>query len=135
MPCAMADWEMQPNRLEFWPNVRELLAAMVRGGLAYAKATLPVEVTGVSTEVDVTVRQQPERNRMMVHLLNYDPRVDRVKGPRLTVHPPAGRNVKRLFYPDTDTAIPFTQAGSGVAAPLRDFEVHDMAVVEWSRER
>ncbi len=130
--CHVAsDWEMEPNRYEFWPNVRELLAAMVQGGLAHRQATLPVEVTGVSKEVEVTVRQQPEQNRWMIHLLNYDPKVGLVKAPRLIVHPPAGKAVKRLFYPDTGTEVAFSAGENGVTATLRDFEVHDMAVTEW----
>ena len=128
-----SEWEMQPNRLDFWPNVRELLAAMVQGGLSHQGAALPVEVTGVSKEVEVTLRQQPEHSRWMVHLLNYDPNLERVKRPRLIVHPPAGRAVKRMFYPDTDTSLKFKASGDGVTARMRDFEVHDMLVVEWER--
>ena len=126
-----SEWEVQPNRHDFWPNVREVLTAMVRGGLAAQSASLPVEVIEVSKEVEVTLRQQPAENRWMVHLLNYDPRLDLVKGPQLTVHPPAGRSVKRMFYPDTKTEVTFSPGESGATARLRDFEVHDMLVVEW----
>jgi len=126
-----SDWEVDANKKDFWPNVCELLGAMVKGGLAFQKATLPVDVTEVSKEVEVTVRQQPEQNRMMVHLLDYDAKSDSVKGAKLTVHPPAGKTVKRVFYPDTDTEVKFKANASGVMAQLRDFEVHDMVVVEW----
>jgi len=126
-----SDWEMDANKKDFWPNVRELLGAMVKGGLAYQKATLPVEVTGVSREVEVTVRQQPEQNRMMVHLLDYDTKSDSVKEAVLTVHPPAGKTVKRIYYPDTDTELPFSVTENGIKSRLRDFEVHDMAVITW----
>ena len=68
---------------------------------------------------------------MMVHLLNYDTRMDIVKVPKLTVHPPAGRTVKRIFYPDTDMPVSFTATKTGVTAALRDYQVHDMVVVEW----
>ncbi len=130
--CHVASgWEMQANYHDFWPNVRELLTAMVRGGLSNANATLPVEVDGVSKEIEVTVRQQPEKNRWMVHLLDYDVKSTGVKGATLTVHPPAGTSVKRIHYPDTDTEIAFASAAGGVTAKLRDFEIHDMAVVEF----
>ena len=126
-----SDWEMAPNRLDFWPNVRELFAAMVKGGLAQQGAALPVEVTGVPTALEVTVRQQP--GRWLVHLLNYDPRLDQVKAPRLVVHPPAGRLVKRLFYPDTKTDVAGTPGANGtVAAQLRDVAIHDLLVIEWA---
>ena len=130
--CHVAsEWENDANRKDFWPNAREILAAMVKGGLAHQQANLPVEVAGVGVETEVTVRQQPDRNRMMVHLLNYDSRLDMVKSPRLTVHPPAGKTVKRIFYPDTDTPVAFTTTDTGVTAALRDYQVHDMVVVEW----
>jgi len=130
--CHVAsEWQISPNKYDFWPNVRELLAAMVRGGLAYQGAALPVEVTGISKEVEVTVRQQPEHDRWMIHLLDYDTRSSGVKGATLTVNPPAGRAVKRMFYPDTDTKLKLEASGSGVMTTLRDFEVHDMVVVEW----
>jgi len=130
--CHVAsEWEMQPNRIDFWPNVRELLTAMVHGGLAHGDSALPVEVRGVSKEVEVTLRQQPDHDRWMVHLLNYDTRSDLVKGPQLIAHPPAGRAVKRMLYPDTGTEITSGPSESGSTARLRDFEVHDMLVIEW----
>jgi len=124
-------WEMDSNIKAFWPNVRELLAAMVRGGLAHANASLPVEVSGVGVDVEVTVREQPEKSRWMVHLLDYDVKSKLVRGAAMTVRPPAGKAVKRIFYPDTGTEVRFAAAEGGVTAGLRDFEVHDMAVVEW----
>ena len=134
--CHVAsEWEMQPNRKDFWPNVRELLAAMVNGGLAHQGSSLPVEVTGVSKEVEVTVRQQPEHDRWMVHLLNYDTKSSGVNGARLVVRPPEGRTLKRLFYPDTDTAVKFGATEQGFAAKMRDFAVHDMLVVEWKTDQ
>ncbi|NLE68294.1 MAG: hypothetical protein GX608_12815 [Lentisphaerae bacterium] len=126
-----SEWEMAPNRKDFWPNVRELLAAMVAGGLAFRNAALPAEITGVGLETEVTLRSQPGHNRMMVHLLNYDARLPLVKAPRLAVNPDAGKTVKSIFYPDTKTAVKFTAGNGGVTALLRDFEVHDMLVVEW----
>jgi len=128
---VVGEWEMMANRKDFWPNDRELLAAMVKGGLLHQQANLPVDVTGVSTAVEVTVRQQPAQNRWMVHLLDYNPKSDSVKGALLTVHLPSGKTVKRIFYPDTDTQLKFTSGESGTTASLRDFGVHDMVVVEW----
>ena len=103
----------------------------VEGGLENQGAVLPVEVLNVSKEIEVTVRQQPEHNRWMIHLLNYDPKVDLVKSPALIVHPLEGKTVKRIFYPDTDTEIKFKATGKGVETKMRDFDVHDMVVVEF----
>ena len=131
--CHVAsEWEMQANRLDFWPNVRELLTAMVHGGLAHGSSSLPVEVRQVPKEVEVTLRQQPEHDRWIVHLLDYDTRSNLVSAPQLTVHPPAGRAVKRMFYPDTDAELKFEASDDGVTARMRDFGVHDMLVIEWT---
>ena len=126
-----SEWDVYPNILDFWPNVRELLAGMVKGGLANQKAALPVELSGVSKEVEVTVRQQAGRNRCMIHLLDYDQKSDSVKGANLIVRPPAGKTVKRMFHPDTGAEVAFTAVEGGVAAKLRDFSIHDMVVAEW----
>ena len=128
---TVSGWEMHANKFDFWPGTRELLAAMVKGGLARQDASLPAEVIGVSREVEVTLRRQPEHNRMMVHLLDYDTKSDGVKGAEMIAHAPEGKTVKRVFYPDTDTDVKFAAAGGRAAAKLRDFEVHDMVVVEW----
>ena len=131
--CHVASqWEISPNKYDFWPNVRELLSAMVQGGLAHQGAALPIEVTGISKEVEVTLRQQPEHDRWMIHLLDYDTKSSGVKGAALSVHPPAGRAVKRMFYPDTDTKLKFEFSDGSVRATMRDFEVHDMVVIEWT---
>ena len=130
--CHLAsEWEATPNRYDFWPNIRELLAAMVRGGLDYRKAALPVVASGVSREVEVTVRRQPEQNRWVVHLLDYDTKSNGVKGAKIRVNPPDGKTVKRIFHPDTGLEVGFEAAGSGVEAFLRGFEVHDMVVVQF----
>ena len=67
----------------------------------------------------------------MIHLLDYDTKSTSVKGAVMTVHPPAGKTVKRIFHPDTDTEVKFNAADKGVTANLREFEVHDLVVVEW----
>lgn len=126
-----SEWEMFPNKLDFWPNVRELLTAMVKNGLVNQNATLPVDVTGVTKEIEVTVRQQPEHNRWIVHLLDYDVKSKSVKNASMTVHPPVGKAAKRIFYPDTGTDIKFAVAETGITTGLREFEVHDMVVIEW----
>lgn len=131
--CHVArDWEMHASRKYFWPNVLELFGGMVKGGLAKTGKVLPVVVTGMDKEIEVTLRKQPEHNRMMIHLLNYDATVNRVPAAQVTIHPPTGKSVKRVFYPDTDTEVAFTVAAGGVTAPLRQFEVHDLIVVEWN---
>lgn len=118
-----SEWEMMPNKWAFWRNVRETLAGMVRSGLAKKGAVLPVEVTGVGPDVEVTVDRQ--RERLVVHLLDYDVKNAKVEGAKLAI--PGERAVKRVFYPDTKTELKI--AGRTVA--LRDFAAYDMLVIEF----
>jgi hypothetical protein len=126
-----SDFENDANKKDFWPNVREVAAAMVNGGLAHVNKTMPVEVTGVSKEVEVTLRQQPEYNRTMVHLLDYDAWSEGVPGGTMKINAPAGKSVSRVWYPDTGTEPGLEKTDQGVSVKLRSFEVHDMAVIEW----
>ena len=126
-----SDWEMHPNKLDFWPNAREMLQGMVLGGLKHQGAKLPVETDNLPTEVEITVRSQPEHNRTIVHVLNYDTRQDKVDEYSLTINVPDGKQVARVFYPDTETEINFVAEEGSVAMGLRSFEIHDMIVVQW----
>ncbi|NLB54690.1 MAG: hypothetical protein GX811_02805 [Lentisphaerae bacterium] len=125
------DYENDANKKDFWPNVREVATAMVNGGLARVKKTLPVEVTGVTKEIEVTLRQQPEYNRTMVHLLDYDALSKGVPGSVMKINVPAGNSVSRVWYPDTGTELTLAKTDQGVSVKLRSFKVHDMAVIEW----
>ncbi|NLB54980.1 MAG: hypothetical protein GX811_04305, partial [Lentisphaerae bacterium] len=126
-----SEFENDANRKDFWPNIRESLASMVHGGLAASGSSLPVDVTNVSKEVEVTVRVQPEFNRMMVHLLDYDTGSVSVKGAVLSFNLPEGKKVGRMYYPDTDTELVVKVDGSVATADLREFEVHDMVVISF----
>jgi hypothetical protein len=126
-------WEMYSNYFRFWPGTRELVENMIRGGLADSEARLPVEAANCPTEVELTVRTQDEHNRWIVHLLNYDTELDRVRGVAITVRPPSLRGL-RVFYPDTNERIPFVRGTSDIRFLIRDFDVHEMIVVEYSVE-
>ena len=121
-------WEMYANYFRFWPGVRELVASMVRGGLAEAGAKLPAEMSNCPTEIELTVRTQDEHRRWMLHLLNYDTELDRVRGCAMTVRPPSMKGL-RVFYPDTNTPISFVQGDDEIRFIVRDFGVHEMVVV------
>ena len=120
-------WEMMPSKHDFWPNVRELLAGLVRSGLAQKGAALPVEVTGVPTSVEVTVDAQ--ENRLVVHLLDYDIPTKTVAGARLAV--PGTRPIRRVYRPDDSS--PLAVKNRAVALPA--FSVYDMVVVEFEPEK
>ncbi len=78
--------------------------------------------------VFVNIKKQPEKRRLMVHLLNMDADSRRVRGLGMSVHVPDTKNVK-VYYPDTDTAVAFHLDGNRVLFTPRDVEVHDMVVI------
>ena len=119
-----------PHFFDFWPGVRELLEAMVRGGLGRVGASLPVQALSCPKDVEVTVRKQPKKRRWIVHLLNYDTNTDKIRGVGLIVRPPELKDV-RVFYPDTDETVGHFRSAGGVEFSVRDFTTHEMVVVEY----
>jgi hypothetical protein len=132
--CYVASgWEMEANFKDFWPGVRELLAHMVHGGLRYAGAQLPATASTCPKDVEITVRRQPEYRRWMIHLLNLDPNLSLVRGVSLTIGAdmlPTASNIK-LSYPDDAQVIHYNRSGGSLVFTARDFEVHDMILLEY----
>ncbi|MDD5678180.1 MAG: HEAT repeat domain-containing protein [Kiritimatiellae bacterium] len=123
-------WEMEPNVFDFWPGTRDVLAAMVRGGLAARQATLAAEPFDCPKDVEITVRKTADGKSLVVHLLNYDPNLSRVHGINLAVRPLASGSL-RVFYPDTGDTASFVRMADGrIMLTVRDFGVHEMLVVE-----
>ena len=117
-------------RYKFWPGTRELLASAVRGALEAAEGTLPFEVNNCPSTVEVVMRRQTDKSRYILHLLNYDDKSPPVRGVEVTVRRPAGESVT-AFYP-TDGARIEPKYGPGtVNFTVRDFEVHEAAVVQY----
>ncbi|MDD5679370.1 MAG: HEAT repeat domain-containing protein [Kiritimatiellae bacterium] len=128
---TIGDIVYTPCEYKFWPGVKNMLGAMIRGGLKHGKAALPAEViSGPSEEVEVVVRTQPDKRRWMIHVLNCNPRLELVKGLNLIVRPPQTEKLN-VFYPDTGETIAFTGSAGGIAFTVRDFDVHEMMVVAY----
>lgn len=115
-------WEMYANRYDFWPGVKESLAA-AWGRSGAVRAVTP---SGLDGEIEVTPEIQKDGARLVVHLLDYDAkRKGQVKGASLTVG--GARPIKRAFYPDTKTEIRVKDR----TVTLRPFEVYDFVAVEF----
>ena len=113
-------WEMMAGKLDFWKNVREFITSTyVASGIKS-----PVEISGVSLEVEVTVDNHGDK--YVVHMLDYDVNSKGVKGAKLVI--PGERKIKSVYYPDAKTK-PLKLEGR--SAMLRDFEVYDMFVIEF----
>ena len=130
MAHTTSGWEMHPLFKDFWPGARELVAAMVRGGLKQTGQTLAATIVDGPEQVELTVRTQADKRRWMLHLLNYDPYMDRVRGVDVTVNPPASDSIE-VLYGDDKTQIPFVRTGKAITFRTRNFGVHDMIVVQY----
>ena len=116
-------WEMLPGKFDFWGNVLESIGAMAKSGYAAVGATLPVEVSGVSKEVEVSVADFG--GKYVVHMLDYDVFSEGVAGAKLSI--PGERKIKKVYYPGEKSPLKL----DGRTAQLRDFKVYDMFVVEF----
>jgi hypothetical protein len=126
-------WEIEANFKDFWPGVQELLAAMICEGLERRGENLPVTASACPKNVEIVVRQQPDQQRWMIHLLNLNPNLGRVTGVGMIVCPPISGDFK-VFYPDTGTVVSYVRTADGILFSPRPFEVHDMIVVEMGRD-
>ena len=107
-----------------------MLDGMVKGGLEVQGENLPVSVSSCPKNVFVNIKKQPEKRRLMVHLINMDPGMKRVNGTGMIVQVPKSDELN-VFYPDTNTKLGFQRISDNVIFSPRDFDVHDMIVVEY----
>jgi hypothetical protein len=123
MGHVTSEWEMMPNKWVFWNNVLPMLGSIVDGAYAKSGASAAVEVKGLNEDVEVTVDDYGDK--YVVHMLDYNVKTKGVKNAKLTV--PGNREIKKVFYPDTNTQVNF----QGREIALRDFMNYDMIVVEF----
>lgn len=124
MGHVVSEWQMMPNKFDFWKNVTASLGAIVKGAFAKKGVSAPVEVTGVCGDVEVTVDDHGDK--YVVHMLDYNVRSKGVKGAVLTI--PGTRAIKRVWYPDTKTELRL----EGRSVKLREFLPYDMVAVEFN---
>ncbi|MDD5677108.1 MAG: HEAT repeat domain-containing protein [Kiritimatiellae bacterium] len=125
-------WTVDPLYFEYWDGAKELIGATVKRGLEFAQAELPLEVANCPFYVEAALRIQKKRNRAMVHLLNIDSKVNLVRGVDVKLR--LGKSIEDIYYPyPTREKVKWTIAGDDVKFKVRDFDVHEMIVVEWKR--
>ncbi|MDD5676737.1 MAG: HEAT repeat domain-containing protein [Kiritimatiellae bacterium] len=121
-----------PQVFNFWPGVVEMFSAMIRGGLQARGVFMPAEVVaGPRADIEVTVRKHPRKDLWIIHLLDWNTNTGKTSGVRLAVRPPEGRKTVKVFYPDGGQPVEFTATAGGIEFPVRDFDVHEMMVVEY----
>ena len=119
---------------DYWPGARELIAASVKRGLEFTGDVLPVTVEDCPPQVEVGLRLQKQRSRWMVHLLNYDPKLPVVQGVEVKVTVPSVEGLS-VYYPYPSRAeVTCSPSGNRVEFRVRDFSVHELIVLDWSKE-
>jgi hypothetical protein len=124
------DWTVDNLYNEYWSGMRELLAGCVRRGLELAGAELPIEASNCPLTVDVVVKRQEQNRRWMVHLLNMDEKNGLIKDVKIKVKPPYAAKAVYYAYPDRHE-VDFVARDGMVEFVVRQFDVHEMIVVEW----
>jgi hypothetical protein len=125
-------WVVDDLYKDFWAGSRELIAGCVRRGLEVANVVLPVEVKNCSVRVELSLKKQDDRNRWMVHLLNYDPKIPLVKDVEVSVNVPPDRKVKGVYYAyPAREDVAYKADGNTLRFKMRDFDIHEMVVIEY----
>ena len=117
-------WEMNPNKFDFWPGVRETYEKLAREGLARAGTEPAVDLLGAPKDLDVVAYSQNGGDRLVVHMLDYD--TSRMEIPSVTLRINGNRAIKAAYRPG---AKPLAPAGRTVR--LGKLSVYDMVVVDF----
>ncbi|MFA7516969.1 MAG: HEAT repeat domain-containing protein [Candidatus Ratteibacteria bacterium] len=126
-------WTVEPLYLQFWSGVQEVIASCIKRGLEFSDTELPIEVTNCPPYVEVTLREQKEQNRVMVHALNleYHPGLEIVKNMGINLKV-AEKSVKDVYYPYPEkSSVSYHLDGGNLQFTIRDFDIHEMVVVEF----
>ena len=119
-----SNYESGPNRLDFWPGVRETYEKIAREGLARAGTAQAVDLLNAPDELDLVIYSQKNGDRLVVHLLDRDESRASLDGVTLRIN--GNRKIKAVYRPG---AKPLQPAGRTVA--LGKFDVYDMLVVDF----
>jgi len=111
---------------DYYPGIRELISKLTV--FALKGEELPFIISNCPKDVECIMRTQP--NRYILHLLNYADE-EPVKGVEIELNIPSLKRIK-LFYPEDDQRIEYKKLNNKkIAFKLRDFDVHEMVVIEY----
>lgn len=120
-------------RKTYWPGVTDFLRTLVTESLK-AKGKEPLLVTeGCPEYVEVGVRCQDEKNRWMVHALNYDPDVKETVPFKVSVLPPSTEGLK-VYCPYTGKRIDYETRDGRVEFEFCNLGDHQLVVLSWQEE-
>jgi hypothetical protein len=121
--------ERFPVHKRFLPGVREFLTKSAQDVLQSAGRPTPFRVMNCPDEVETVIRLQGDGRpiRRVLHLLNYGFN-EPVSGVRFEI--PALPQGASVFYPVDGKKVEFVTDGAMTRFTVRDFDVHEMVVIE-----
>ena len=108
-----------------------VLAGLADAALVTAGEPPLVKVLSCPAHVEVNVRAQPEKRRLMVHLLNWSREAEPISGVRLALRLPADAKNVRAFYPSDNAQADARLEERALTITLRESDIHDLLVVEY----
>ncbi|MDD5676608.1 MAG: HEAT repeat domain-containing protein [Kiritimatiellae bacterium] len=114
----------------YWTGIREILAGMVKTGYKLTGGAPLITAMDCPWYVEVHAKLQPEQQRLLVQLLNYDERQMPVQGIKIKVLIP-DQEAKRVkaFYAADKVALQVAFVDGGALLEVRPFDVHEAVVV------
>ena len=122
-----SDFESDPNRIDFWPGVRETYEKIARDGLAHAGTAPAVDLIDAPKDLDIAVFSQRDGARLVVHLLDYD--TSRKATDIVSLRINGDKPIKSVCRVGENELQPLPVEGRTVA--LGKVEVYDMVVVDF----
>lgn len=119
-----------PVHKKFYPGVRELVSKLVLDGLKARGQAPSLLVRNCPDEVETVIRVQNVDGvqRRMLHLTNYS-FTEPIQGVEIELLAPENQKLK-LFYPVDNAPVEFKRKADRIAFTVRDFEVHEVIVIE-----
>jgi len=116
---------------EHFSTYSKFLSELLKGVISADGGKLPFNVENAPKNVEVTMRMQAQKNRYILHFLNYGYQVP-VKGIKVTLNLSKKTDKSKLnvFYADGRKKIPFSISKDSVTFPVDNFDVHQMIVIK-----
>jgi hypothetical protein len=123
-------WYLETHK-QYWPGVREFLSGLVIEGLEQQGAELPFTVGNCPPYVETVMRVQDTDGgmRRLLHLLNYSFN-EPVTGVEIEMPAAPEEGAPRVFYPEDGHEAEARVEDGRLHIAVRDFNVHELIVVE-----
>jgi hypothetical protein len=123
-----SDW---PLIKKFRPGVRELIAGLVRAALADQGRNLPFVAEQCPEDVEVALRMQPRRQRMVLHLTNFGD-AEPLGKIVVTVRPPGTARIRDAEMLSGATRFTSRITADGVRISVDGLGVHAAILVSFN---